>query len=84
MKKLGTLEEVREEFDKNIVLAQKDDEWFMLLGGKKAITNHDIRDAFIMFMKFTVDMYEKSGISGKEAIIAFRKYLDDLEAGLFD
>jgi len=79
---LGTLQEIREEFDKTLVMAQREDKWYFLVGGKKDITNHDIMDSFSMFMKYTIETYMRSGVSGTEAITVMRDYLSQLEASL--
>ena len=76
MEHLGTLEEVRAKYDKTVVMAQEEDVWFMLLGGKEDITNHDLYDACAMLIKFTVELGEKHGEEGAvvHALNSFHGY----------
>ena len=65
---LGTINEIRKEFDKTIAFGCREDRWYMLLGGNKDITNVDVIEVFSIFAKYTITAYEKGGNDTDEAI----------------
>jgi len=73
---LGTIQEIRKEFDKTIAMGCREDRWYLLMGGSKDITNRDIEQAFAMFCKLTINEMEKGGADPE---LLLDNYIDFLE-----
>jgi len=84
LENLGTIDEVRKEFDKTIVMACRDDKWYFLIGGNKNISNRDVLQAYALFTNYVIELHEGQG-KGIEAIDTYIellwKYKESLLSG---
>lgn len=81
---LGTIKEIRKEFDKTIAMGCREDRWYMLLGGNKDISNHDVMECFSMFAKYTIELFEKNGGNGERIIDDFIDYMERCRTALLE